>query len=86
MSTKTVEIPLNTCRVCVSVDQLCLTLRDPQAAVCSRVNCSWNYLGSSSVKFLSFFIYFKFQIYRTMGFSMQEYWSRLPFPSPNLSK
>ena len=46
-----VEIPLNTYCVCVLVDQLCLTLCDPQAAV-------------------------------SMGFSMQEYWSGLPFPSP----
>ena len=34
-------------------------------------------LGSSSFSFLSFWLYILF-----MGFSRQEYWSGLPFPSP----
>ena len=34
-------------------------------------------LGSSSFSILSFYLFMLF-----MGFSMQEYWSGLPFPSP----
>ena len=36
-----------------------------------------NYLGSSSFSVLSFCLFILF-----MGFSRQEYWSGLPFPSP----
>ena len=66
-----------------SVTQLCLTLCNPMS--CSTPGLPVHHqlpefthdLGSSSFSMLSFCLFILI-----MGFSRQEYWSGLPFPSP----